>query len=129
MTAQKKPFVLSQDYEVVPPTQGIAYPIPKSNWDHIKSRINKLNKLDVDIYQNIGSCLLGLGFSALFCAITYPAQQGFTPLSVYFLLWVFGGVCTVVGVICWVFICTLNTIKKNEISEIIEEMEANEPQY
>jgi hypothetical protein len=122
----KKPLTISHPYEVVTPAQEIAYPIPKADWEHIKKRIKRL-KFDTPIYQNIGSCLLGIGASSLICAYTYPQPIPVTSTFTYYSLLVVGFVCLIVGGICWAFDCSLKKIKKTECNDIIEEMEANEP--
>jgi len=120
----KKPIAYTHEYEVVTPSREIAYPIPKGDWEHIKTRIRNLN-FDTPIYQNIGSCLIGIGISTIICAITYP--QPVSNITIYYSLWVIGIVGAIVGIICWIFDHSLKTIRKNECSDIILEMEANEP--
>lgn len=122
----KRPHTITQEYELPEPPQQIAFWIPKGNWSHIKKRIKNLN-YDTPIYQNLGSCLIGVGATSLFCAYTYPQPIAFASSFNYYFLWVVGLVCAIVGITCWTFDCSLKKIKLNETSEIIEEMEANEP--
>jgi len=121
----KIPHIIPHEYEVDLPEQEKAVIILEANWEHIKKRIKNLN-FDIQKYENVGSCLLGIGASALFCAWTYPQSVVNSSSLLYISLWFVGLIGIIIGIFFWIVGSSLKKIKHDEIDDIIEEMKANE---
>lgn len=126
MTTSRKIYKLNKEYEVAQPKRDIAYPIPKGDWEHIKRRIENLN-FNTSIYTQIGSFLIGIGITALGCALSYPNPNSNDSALRYSIVWIITVLGLVIGSFCYLFEHKLKGIRQNEVKDIIEEMEANEP--
>ena len=56
-------FNITQDYEIIPPKKGKAYPIPKAEWNYLKDRIRRIGEI-TNPYHIAGAILLGFSGSA-----------------------------------------------------------------
>jgi hypothetical protein len=78
MQNDQSSFKMTQDYEIVTLKKGIAYPIPKVEWDYLKERIKKIDDV-VNYYHTAGAIILGFSGSAflnLFISDFPKAQDG-----------------------------------------------------
>lgn len=76
--ASRGSFEVSQGLEVLRPKSGKAYPIPCSEWNLLKSKIEKATD-EPWLFHSLGSALLGMALSAAFplltSAFSLPEQQ------------------------------------------------------
>ncbi|MBI4681027.1 MAG: hypothetical protein HY753_07470 [Nitrospirae bacterium] len=66
---EKSSIQMSQDYDVLPPKTGKAYPILCEEWDYLKKNVGSISEKP-NIYHTIGSVLLGAFISTLIAILT-----------------------------------------------------------
>ena len=100
MKKNKKPsFRIAHDVEVVRPSRENAFPIPVSDWNFLKDKIQKLAAPQA-IFNSIGSGLLGVAASALVASLTLPEN---TSVKILIISWSVFAVSLICGVLCLVF--------------------------
>lgn len=62
-------YTFSQDYEIIPLQKQRSYPISTSDWSLIKRKISEV-KDDANLWQTIGSILIGTAIPALITALS-----------------------------------------------------------
>ena len=97
-------FKMSQDYELVPPTKGKAYPILITEWNIIKDGINKIDD-QTNMFHTIGSIVLGFGLSTIISAFIYEQPNPATVSSntKLIIIWAAAIVTTIIGTTFLVF--------------------------
>ena len=61
----------AQQLEVTVPSTGLCFPIPESEWQYLKNKINRIQQPKF-LFQTIGSAALGVTGSAFVAAVTLP---------------------------------------------------------
>lgn len=104
MKNDQSSFKITQDFEIVPPKKGKAYPIPKVEWDYIKERIRKIGDV-VNIYHTAGAVILGYSGSAFInlFILDFPKNQDGS-LSNKYILCLAIAICTlIIGAMAFFF--------------------------
>lgn len=111
-------ITISHGLEISCPTQERAIPIPKSDWDHLKILINRIELSDT-VYENFGYLCIGFAGSSVICYLTSKSQ-----------IWV---IIFVAALILGLALCHLGRkakkIPTRYKKDAIEEMERLETRY
>jgi hypothetical protein len=129
-SASRNAYQLSQDYEVLQPACGKAYPILCSEWEYLKKKISKISD-KVNIYHTIGSVLIGAGLSTLIGVLSggfTNSQNAGVPIGI-----VVAVACIIVLLVCGsisiYFAFEKRKVSEVKASDVIDQMEIIEQRF
>jgi hypothetical protein len=124
MAKQGLPIV-THDLSIVQPGKELAYPIPVSDWEFLRKKVDSIDS-DAFISQTIGSLFLGVGATALITALTVPDNQGSKPMTFWWATMIVTSICG--AVFLWNASQDRTRVKSNKASAI-EEMDRMKNRY
>ena len=130
MTDNNASFNITQDYEIIPPKKGKAYPIPKVEWDYLKERIRKIGEI-INLYHTAGAILIGFSGSAFINLLTnaYPDNPDGSA-STRFIICLSIALCSlVVGLVSFFFGRQQRKVQTVKADDIIKQMDVIETRY
>jgi hypothetical protein len=128
MSEARPPFRLSHDYEVVVPANEEAYPVPKSDWEYLKERINRIEAAG-QIYHTIGSILLGVAGSALLGALTLSKEMAIIGSTTILVCWGIFAVTLISGLLALFFAYQQRNLISCTKNDVITDMKRLEQRY
>ena len=117
-------FQISQDFEVLKPKSGKAYPVPCDEWEFLKKKIEEISFTN-DLFNDGGWALLGISLST-FGLILLGA---YSSTSTLIIAWAIVVVTLFAGLLCLYFAVQIKKVKKTRASEILTQMELIEKRY
>ncbi len=130
MAETNSSFHITQDYEILTPKKGKAYPIPKAEWEYLKDRIRKIGEL-INPYHTAGAIILGFSGSAFINLFTsdFPNNPNGT-MSSKFVTCLAIAICTlIVGGILFYFGKQQREVQSVKSDDVIKQMEIIEERY
>lgn len=126
---EKPPIHMSHDYIVVPPKQGIAFPIFCTEWDDIKTQIKSIST-NFKFYYTAGTLLVGWALS-LVASILVGAFPDLVDGSIIskFEAYVIAAATAVVGVLFYIVAYDTKNISAKKSEDVITKMELIEQRY
>lgn len=120
---------IAQGLSVVVPEKEEAYPIPRSDWDYLKDKVNRI-AMPSSFYNTMGAVLIGIAGSALVAGITLRGNLAEDKDFVLYACWSIFAVTLICGAFA---ICVhyLTQKKSSTISkdDVVEEMDRLEKRY
>jgi len=123
-------FKMTQDFEIIPPKKGKAYPIPKVEWDYLKERIKKINDV-VNYYHTAGAIILGFSGSAFINLFTsdFPKSQDGS-LSIRYVICLAIAICTLfIGAMAFFFGKKQRELQAIKSADVIKQMDVIEERF
>lgn len=126
---QGNSFEISQNYNVIPPKRGNAYPILCEEWKHLKEQVGNI-KTNFKFYHSFGSILLGAGVTT-FISILLGVYSKINPANpnTITIAWAIAITATFLGVICLFFANESLKLEANQTRDIVKQMELIEKRY
>lgn len=121
MSEQKPPFTISQNYEILELEKGKAYPIPVSDWDYLKKKVERIGPTSLT-FHTIASVLLGVAGTALVSALTLPNVMTQTGYFAVWVSWLVFGVTSISGLLSWYFSRRERKVLACSKGDFLEEM-------
>jgi len=127
MSDKRSNLTVTHKWELEYPKTEEAYLVPKSNWNHLRKRVERI-KSPTTIFLTIGSVLLGVAGTAFIGALTLPDVEGYKSLVCWAVF--------AVAFVCGGFSLFLHrhqrkqeTNVKTDIIECIDEIEEKYPKH
>jgi hypothetical protein len=127
MSNDKTPFSISHDLEIIPPKKEKGYIIPKSDWDFLRSKIDRIHSGDL-LYHTIGAISLGISGSAFIAWLTLP-QEIAKICQTPFLLLIISGFTLFIGALSLFFAYQKRVLVASSKSDVLEEMDRLKNRY
>lgn len=127
MTAPESAFRMAQDLNVLTPRSDKAYPIPCKEWEHIKSRVEKLTD-EPFMFQTIGGALIGVAFSTITSLLT-GSVTGADPVRAAITAWAITIGSAIAGVLCLVFAMKERGSRRDKATDIVAQMDLIEERF
>ena len=121
-------YGVTQEYRVLKPESGEAYPIPCREWDLLKSRIANLSH-SLNIFMEAGSLFVGVSLSTLITILIGTFSQMPEPNIYLAIAWILVIATAILAVGFIGLAATKAKIKKTQAEEIISQMEVIESRY
>jgi len=123
-------FNISQDYEIIPPKKGKAYPILKSEWEYLKERITKIGD-NLNLYNTVGLLLFGYSGSAFINILTnnYPRNEDNTFSTKFIVCLCIAIMTLIIGIISFFFGNQQKKIQTTKTTDVVKQMEMIEERY
>lgn len=122
-------FNLAHDLVVVKPEKVAAFPIPVSDWEHVRGKVSKIEEPSF-VLNTIGSALIGVAVSAIFTVIAFPESKDTRSLVVLVICWAIFAVALISGGVCLGFdFHSRKNFVSNSKKDVVEEMDRLKTRY
>jgi len=124
-------FQVSQDYEVLQPVSGKAYPILCEEWNFLKSKVEFI-KDEVNWYHTIGSVLLGTALTTLVSNLSgaIPARNVSGDLSASIVIsWSVFAVALISAIVFLCFASQKKQVTQGKSRDVLKQMELIEKRF
>ena len=117
-------LTVSQQFTIVQPEQEAATFIPKSDWERLKKKCERI-KSSGSVYNSLGFAFIGISGSALLAALTLPSVAG----SLKTICWSVFAVSFIVAILSLYFSREQRKQLTASKDEVLDEMEHLENRY
>lgn len=124
MSGEQNNFNVSQEFEIIPPQKGQAYPIGVKEWEYLKEKVKQIN-IEINNFHTIGYLLLGASASCL----TTIIATNFNDDKSKYLTWALFGVTLICGLLAIIFAKDKHKQESSKPNEIINQMELIESRF
>jgi hypothetical protein len=124
MSGEQNNFNVSQEFEIIPPQKGQAYPIGVKEWEYLKEKVKQIN-IEINNFHTIGHLLLGASASCL----TTIIATNFNDDKSKYLTWALFGVKLICGLLSIIFAKDKHKQESSKPNEIINQMELIESRF
>lgn len=130
MQNNQSSFNISQDFEIVPPKKGKAYPIPQTEWEYLKERISKIGDV-INFYHTAGAIILGFSGSAFINFLTsdFPKSQDGSYSTRYVICLAIAISTLVIGAMALCFGKKQRDLQIVKSEDVIKQMQVIEDRY
>ena len=118
---------LSQDYEVLRPKNGKVIPVPCSEWDVLKQRIQSLTA-EPWIFHTAGSILVGAALATVISVWTGAVSTESKSNSVV-VAWAVASTCGVTGLACMYFAVKERDVHRSKANDVVTQMDLIEQRF
>lgn len=120
----KPTFNISQDFEIIPPKKGKVYPILVQEWTFIKDKIKAI-KIEINLFQTIGSILIGASLSFLGTNIATEFKDPDTKT----ICWALCGVLGICGLLSFIYGEGQRKFHNTIPNDVVSQMDLIETRY
>jgi hypothetical protein len=118
---------LSQDYEVLRPKNGKLIPVPCSEWDVLKRKIEGL-AAEPWIFHTAGSILVGAALATAISVWTGAVSTAAKSNSIV-VAWAVTSTCGVTGLACMYFAVKERDVHRSKANDVVTQMDLIEQRF
>ena len=118
---------LSQDFEVLRPKNGKVLPMPCSEWDVLKRKIQGLTT-EPWIFHTSGSILVGAALATAISVWTGAVSTASKPNSIV-VAWAVTGTCSITGLACVFFAAKERDVHRFKADDVVTQMDLIEQRF
>lgn len=121
-------FSVSQDFTIVVPKSGPAFPIPCSEWDRIKTRLRNTSTPPW-LFENIAPGLAGIGLTMFISILVGMLPSSAERPNALIIAWAVVAVATISSALSFYFAHERRKMKTTYVSDVLADMDAIEARF
>lgn len=118
-------FRMSQNYDIVPPQEKQAYPIPVDDWGYLREKVKGISD-NANLYHTVGSVLFGVSGSAIVTALTLDTKIS---ANLPIIAWAVCAVSFICGGLAFFFGREQRKVQRTCVNDVITHMDLIEKRY